>query len=266
MSSTPTMQADAPSALPRAVERTPKGAPCKPATTGKVGPLHFSSPGLCWSPHLISRLKGFRSGCRTMQTRSDIEIWLVDLEKSAEALEMLEGDARRLAADEYDRINAINDLRERRHRLAAYTALRVVLERIAGPGVRGLPYVRRPGGKPRLDLGGAEFSLSHVDGLALIGVSSALPLGVDLERMRPVKMAARRLAEISAIGAGLSDKPLPRFGHRTHFPPGLGTIGGVCQGAGPRPCANACRCRRARQGKTPVFPCRTGSQGAKGRS
>ncbi len=152
-----------------------------------------------------------------MQTRSDIEIWLVDLEKSAEALEKLEGDARRLAADEYGRINAINDLRERRHRLAAYTALRVVLERIAGPGVRGLPYVHRPGEKPRLDLGGAEFSLSHVDGLALIGVSSALPLGVDLERMRPVKMAARRLVEISAIGAGLSDRPLPALGTERTF-------------------------------------------------
>jgi len=152
-----------------------------------------------------------------MQTRSDIEIWLVDLEKSVEALEMLERDGRRLAADEYDRANAIKDPRERRHRLATYTALRVILERIAGPGVRGLPFVRRPGGKPRLDLGGAEFSLSHIDGLALIGVSSALPLGVDLERMRPVKMAARRLVEISAIGAGLSDKPLPALGTERTF-------------------------------------------------
>ena len=152
-----------------------------------------------------------------MPTRSDIEIWLVDLEKSAEALARLEDDARRLAADEYDRANAINDVRERRHRLAADTALRIILERIAGPGVRGLPFVRRPGGKPRLDLGGAEFSLAHIEGLALIGVSSRLPLGVDLERIRPVKMSSRRLAEISAIGAGLSDKPLPTLGTERTF-------------------------------------------------
>jgi len=152
-----------------------------------------------------------------MQTRSDIEIWLVDLEKSAEALERLESDARRLAADEYDRANAINGVRERRHRLATYTALRIILERIAGPGVRGLPFARHPGGKPRLDLGGIEFSLAHIDGLALIGVSSKLPLGVDLERTRPVRMSARRLAEISAIGAGLSDKPLPASGTERTF-------------------------------------------------
>ncbi len=150
-----------------------------------------------------------------MRTRSDIEIWLVDLEKSAQALETLEEDTPRLAADECKRADAISDLRERRHRLATYTALRIVLERIAGPGVRGLPFARHPGGKPRLDLGCVEFSLAHIDGLALIGVSSKPPLGVDLERMRPVKMTPRRLAEISAIGAGLSDKPLPTLGERT---------------------------------------------------
>lgn len=152
-----------------------------------------------------------------MRTRSDIEIWLVDLEKSAQALETLEKDTPRLAADECKRANAIGDLRERRHRLATYTALRIVLERIAGPGVRGLPFARHPGGKPRLDLGDAEFSLAHIDGLALIGVSSKPPLGVDLERMRPVKMTSRRLAEISAIGAGLSDKPLPTLGTERTF-------------------------------------------------
>lgn len=152
-----------------------------------------------------------------MPTRSDIEIWLVDLEKSAQALETLEKDTPRLAADECRRANAIGDLRERRHRLATYTALRIVLERVAGNGVRGLPFARHRGGKPRLDLGGAEFSLAHIDGLALIGVSSKLPLGVDLERMRPVKTTSRRLAEISAIGAGLSDKPLPTLGTERTF-------------------------------------------------
>ncbi|NJO22697.1 MAG: hypothetical protein HC868_06820 [Sphingomonadales bacterium] len=147
-----------------------------------------------------------------MHTSSVIELWLVDLEGCAEALEMLEGDTRRLAADEYDRANAISDPRERRHRLAAYTALRILLERISGPGVRGHPFERSAGGKPRLDPGSAEFSLSHIDGLALIGVSPTLPLGVDLERARPVRMGAHRVAEISAVGAGLSDKPLPVAG------------------------------------------------------
>lgn len=144
-----------------------------------------------------------------MQTSSVVELWLVDIERCAEALQVLEGDTPRLTPDEYERANAISDPRERHQRLVTYTALRILLERISGPSVRGRPFQRSAGGKPRLDPGGAEFSLSHIDGLALIGVSPTLPLGVDLERVRPVRMRAHRLAEISAVGAGLSDKPLP---------------------------------------------------------
>lgn len=143
-----------------------------------------------------------------MMRNSTIELWLVDLEKSATPLETIERAVPRLTADDLERANTITGRRERRDRLAAYTALRILLERMAGPSVRGRPFVRAAGGKPRLDVGKAEFSLSHIDGLALIGISSTLPLGVDLERVRPVKMAARRVAEISAIGAGLGHKPL----------------------------------------------------------
>ena len=152
-----------------------------------------------------------------MKQTSTIELWLVDLEKCAKPLEKIERVVPRLTADDLERADAISDPRERRHRLAAYTALRMLLERLAGSGVRGRPFVRTSGGKPRLDVGKAEFSLSHIDGLALIGVSSTHPLGVDLERVRPIKMAARRLAEISAIGAGLCDKPLPALGTERAF-------------------------------------------------
>jgi 4'-phosphopantetheinyl transferase len=152
-----------------------------------------------------------------MTQNSTIELWLVDLKKCAKPLETIERAVPRLAADDLERADAISDPRERRDRLAAYTALRILLERLAGSGVRGRPFVRTSGGKPRLDIGTAEFSLSHIDGLALIGVSSTHPLGVDLERVRPIKMAARRLVEISAIGAGLCDKPLPALGTERAF-------------------------------------------------
>jgi len=144
-----------------------------------------------------------------MTQNSTIELWLVDLEKSAKALDAIERAVPRLTADDLERADAIADRRARRDRLAAYTALRILLERIAGAGVRGRPFMRTAGGKPRLDCGTAEFSLSHIEGLALIGISSTYPLGVDLERVRPIKMAARRLVEISAVGAGLGHKPLP---------------------------------------------------------
>ncbi|MBX9588842.1 MAG: hypothetical protein K2X43_06035 [Hyphomonadaceae bacterium] len=151
------------------------------------------------------------------QPASSIELWLVDLETCAKTLDLLERDTQRLTAEDRAYADRIGQPRERRQRLTAYAALRLLLERVAGPGVRGCRLVRPAGGKPRLDGGGVEFSLSHIDGLALIGVSRAGPLGVDLERMRPARLAPHRLEEISAIGAGLGDQPLPALGAEQTF-------------------------------------------------
>ncbi len=146
-----------------------------------------------------------------------IELWLVDLGQCALALETLERDVPRLAADDRDRALAIDDPRERRHRLAAYTALRVLLERCAGPAVRGQRFLRDGDLKPRLGDRSAEFNLSHTEGLALIGVSRGLPLGVDIEKVRSAKMSPRRLGEFIAIGAGLGGKLLPSVGAERTF-------------------------------------------------
>ena len=65
----------------------------------------------------------------------------------------------------------------------------------AGAEVRGQRFVRGPGGKPGLPAGGATvFSLSHTDGLALIGVARGGTIGVDLERTRPLRMSSRAAA------------------------------------------------------------------------
>ena len=137
-----------------------------------------------------------------------IELWLVDLEAAAPALEALERDLPRLSADDHARALRSGDARERRHRLAAYMGLRVVLERVVGAEVRGQRFVRGPSGKPRLTAGDVAFSLSHTDGLALIGAARAGAIGVDLERMRALRMSSRRREEILAVAAGLTAAPL----------------------------------------------------------
>ena len=88
-----------------------------------------------------------------------MELWLVDLDAAAPALEALERDVPRLSADDRERAGRLSDPRERRHRLAAYTALRVVLERWGGAQVRGQRFIRSarrqaaPGhGRPGLQL------------------------------------------------------------------------------------------------------------------
>ena len=137
-----------------------------------------------------------------------IELWLVDLGEVAPALQALERAVPRLAADDRARAFRLADARARRYRLAAYMALRIVLERAAGPRVRGARLLRGPGGKPRLAAGNIAFSLSHAGGLALIGVTTARAIGVDLERTRPIRMSGRRREETVAVGAGLAGAPM----------------------------------------------------------
>jgi 4'-phosphopantetheinyl transferase len=101
----------------------------------------------------------------------------------------------------------LNDPREGRYRLAAYAALRIVIERVGGAQVRGLRFLRSAGGKPRLRAAGPAFSLSHSGSLALIGVAQAHAIGVDLEEARTLAMSTRRREEIVAVGAGLAARP-----------------------------------------------------------
>ena len=143
------------------------------------------------------------------ETNASLELWLVDFDNCAEALEEVERLQPRLAQDDLDRASSISDLRERRFRICAYVALRVLLERMAGPSVRAVPFTRAPGRKPQIESCPADFSLSHIDRFALIGVSTAPPLGVDFEGPRSVQMVANRTPEILALAAGFSEEPLP---------------------------------------------------------
>src|SRR5262252_2906748 len=132
-----------------------------------------------------------------------MELWLVDLEAAAPALEALERQVPRLSGDDRTRAQRLHDTRERRQRLAAYTALRILIERIGGAQVRQQAFMRSAGGRPHLGDAAPSFSLAHSGGMALLGVAHS-PLGVDLEAHRRLKMSSRRRQELLAIGAGLA--------------------------------------------------------------
>jgi 4'-phosphopantetheinyl transferase len=135
------------------------------------------------------------------------EIWLVDLQRSAPALAELERETPRLTAQDHRRASSIRDPHARRQRLAITTALRILLERMAGPRSARASFVIGSSGKPGLADGSVEFSLSHVEGYALIGLSRAGEIGIDLECDRPLRISARRRDEVIAAAAGLAGKP-----------------------------------------------------------
>jgi len=138
-----------------------------------------------------------------------VELWLVDLDACGPAIQALERDTPRLSAEDRERASRVPQPQEAARRLTAYIALRVAIERMGGAGVRGQAFVRSPAGKPRLDGVSVQFSLSHAEDFALIGVTRAQPIGVDIEKTRPVRMDQRHTDAIRAAGAGLGREPFP---------------------------------------------------------
>jgi 4'-phosphopantetheinyl transferase len=137
------------------------------------------------------------------------ELWLVDLARSAPLLEQMQQELPRLGVAERAAILALKPAELRQRRWTAHVALRLLLERVAGSGVRGRDLERQAGGKPRLRglAGEVEFSLSHADDLVLIAVARGCAIGVDLERVRAVAISPARRLGILRAAAALSPAP-----------------------------------------------------------
>jgi 4'-phosphopantetheinyl transferase len=133
-----------------------------------------------------------------------LELWRLDVEASGPALLELERDTPRLSRDERVQADSIADRAGAAEWLAAHIALRLLLERAAGPSLRAVAFARCAHGKPRLDGCGVSFSLAHVPGMALIAVAARGEIGVDLERTRTVRMRGERRALIEVAARELA--------------------------------------------------------------
>lgn len=146
----------------------------------------------------------------TMSARSDdrLDVWLVDLDGAREALEAIEIAAPRLSNEDAVRGAGFADPRHGTRWRAARIALRIAIERIGGPALRGVPFVVEAQGRPTLPGSGIVFSLAHAmspeAAHALIAVGTAGPLGCDIERERAIAMNAERLARLRRAGEALS--------------------------------------------------------------
>lgn len=83
-------------------------------------------------------------------------------------------------------------------------ALRIALERHLGARFRGKEFEIESGGRPRVPGSAVQFSYSHSGRAALIAITEASPVGVDLEERRLLRMTAERQARIETAGAALA--------------------------------------------------------------
>ena len=139
-----------------------------------------------------------------VQPFRDTEVWLADLVASGPALHDLEARTPRLSAADEAKCSAMSDKAAGRERRAAHIALRVLAERAFGTAWRGVTYDVSAQGKLSLPGAGGSFSLSHIPGWALIGISDAGAIGVDLERRRPITMSAERRRQIEDAASALA--------------------------------------------------------------
>jgi 4'-phosphopantetheinyl transferase len=128
-----------------------------------------------------------------------LEVWSIDLGACRAGLLQAEEATPRLP--EHMHFPAAGD--ERR---LAHIALRILLERVAGAGVRRIGYEVSPSGKPSLPGSALAFNLSHAAGHALVALASPGPAGVDIEaadrRLGPLLARRGRIEAMAVVLAG----------------------------------------------------------------
>jgi 4'-phosphopantetheinyl transferase len=133
----------------------------------------------------------------------DSELWLVDISASGVALDVVETHRHLLARNDVEKFAALSDAAMREARRGAHIALRVAIVHAFGARWRGVPFTTSETGKPSLEGLEGSFSLSHTPGLALIGVSHRGSIGVDIERLRTIRMTEGRRTVIERAGVML---------------------------------------------------------------
>lgn len=141
-----------------------------------------SLPQILWSP--VAGPSRLRPG--------HVHVWCASLDEAAAPPGSFES---LLSDDEHRRAQRLHFAGDRQRFVAARGLLREILASYlaVAPGELGFAY--GPGGKPRLVPSAAggelQFNLSHCGALALYALTWGEPVGVDLERIRPVPEMAQ---------------------------------------------------------------------------
>jgi 4'-phosphopantetheinyl transferase len=122
----------------------------------------------------------------------EVVVWHASLDATTPA-------PRLIAADESARAARMPPVRRRRF-IAARAILRRVLGRHLDRDPAALVFEYGAAGKPRLSGGDIDFNMAHSGDTALIAVSRAGAVGVDVERVRPIRKLERVAAAWLSAG------------------------------------------------------------------
>jgi len=141
----------------------------------------------------------------------EVHVWAVPLDQPRASSMELE---RALSPDERVRADDFALDKPRHAFTASRAALRTLLGRYLGLSPNTVPIAIDPHGKLRLAAGDLCFNLAHSAELTLIAVTRGCEVGVDLERVRPVRHAY----EIAARNFHPSEQAAIRTADATELP------------------------------------------------
>ncbi len=109
-----------------------------------------------------------------------------------------------LSVDEIERADRFGKLSLRNRFVCSRGLLRALLGRLLEIAPESLRFTYGPNGKPSLSDGQPRlsFNLSHSESLTLIAVCAGREVGVDIERVRPIKEIDRIAADYFTQGEG----------------------------------------------------------------
>jgi 4'-phosphopantetheinyl transferase len=128
-----------------------------------------------------------RPSAKPFLNQADVHVWAADLDTSSSGLSAFQAT---LSQDELDRAKRFHFERDRRHFISGRGILRSIIDSYLKIGPALLQFAYGPCGKPLLANLPANralhFNLAHSDGLLMVALSETCPVGIDVERVRPV--------------------------------------------------------------------------------
>ena len=121
----------------------------------------------------------------------DVRVWTFPLDPSEDVVVRLSGV---LSPDEQARADRFVFDRDRRRFRAARGWLRTLLGRCLEIDPAAVRFEYSKTGKPCLPAAPLHFNLAHSDDLAVVAVTGVAPVGIDVERVRPLEHAADLVA------------------------------------------------------------------------
>jgi 4'-phosphopantetheinyl transferase len=152
--------------------------------------MHESAPPQINWPLPVSNWPDSLSSTSTPQGNAVVHVWATNLDVSASALQSI---AETLSRNESERAARFHFERDRNRYIAGRGLLREALGNYLKMPPAEVPLVYGPNGKPLLQTASnrttIHFNLAHSQNLALLAVTYAGQVGVDVERLRPLSDA-----------------------------------------------------------------------------